>query len=181
MKNISEQKVSVLCDFSASMNGVILHGIFIAGFLGKELCLLSLTDKKNTNKSEIADRLGELAQTIKSQAKQMVVSTLVLKGCLARNVERLADKYDSVILIMNKEQLSLKIKALQESNIPCLFVDGKTTDLISYKKVMLPVDFRKEMKETSLWASYLGRFNKAVVKVLAANEQKEGKIGRAHV
>ena len=171
MKNISEQKVTVLCDFSPAMNGTILHGIFIAGFLGKELCLFSLIEKKNQNKEELLDRLGEIARTIKSKAPQMVVSTLVLKDTLEKNAERLTDKYDSVILILGKEQLSKKLKALQESTIPFLFVDGKTTDLICYKHAVLPVDYRKEMKDTSLWASYLGRFNHAEVLVTAAREQ----------
>lgn len=170
MKNISEQKVTVLCDFSDSMNGVILHGIFIAAFLEKELCLLALSEKNNQDKTEIHDHLSEIAKTIKTKAKQMVVSTLVLKGSLEKNAERLTDKYDSVILILNREKIQVKIKALQESTIPYLFVEGKTTDLISYKKVILPIDFRKEMKETSLWASYFGRFNQALVQVIGAKE-----------
>jgi len=171
MKNLSEQKVTVFCDFSPGMNGIILHGIFIAGFLRKELCLFSLTGKKGSNKAELSDRLSEIARTIKSKANHLVVSSLVLKGILEEQAERLAYKYDSVILILNKEQLSEKLKALRESTIPFLFVDGKTTDLISYKHVALPVDYRKEMKETSLWASYLGRFNSAEVLVTSAREQ----------
>jgi hypothetical protein len=172
MKNISEQKVTVLCDFSPAMNGTILHGIFIAGFLKKELCLLSLIGKKNDNKTELHDRLEETARTIKSKARQMTVSTLVLKGALEQNAERLTDQYDSVLLILDKEQLSEKLKALQESTIPFLFVEGKATDFIGYKQVTLPVDYRKEMKETSLWASYFGRFNKAEVVVYIAFEHR---------
>ena len=173
MKNISEQKVTVLCDFSPSMNGTILHGIFIAGFLGKELCLFSTTGKKNPNKLELLDKLAEIARTVKSKAPQLTVSTLVLKGSLEENAERLADQYDSVLLIVNKEQLSPKLKALHESLIPFLFVDGKTSDLISYKHALLPVDSRKEMKETSLWASYFGRFNNARVLLTSASEKNE--------
>lgn len=174
MSNISEQKVTVYCDFSTSMNGAILHGIYIASFLEKELCLFSLVEKKKQNKTEVLDRLSEVAKTIKSQTNQLVVSTLVLKGTLAQNAERITNKYDSVILILNRDQLSKKLKALQESTIPFLFVEGKTSDLISYKEVILPVDYRKEMKETSLWASYLGRFNNAVVHVVGANEKNKG-------
>lgn len=173
MKNISEQKVTVLCDFSDSMNGVILHGIFIAAFLEKELCLFALTKKNNQDKTEVHDQLSEIAKTIKTKAKEMVVSTLVLKGSLEKNAERLTDKYDSVLLILNREEISMKIKALQESTIPYLFVEGKTTDLITYKKAILPIDFRKEMKETSLWASYFGRFNQAVVHIIGAKEKHQ--------
>lgn len=173
MKNISEQKVTVLCDFSDSMNGAILHGIYIAAFLEKELCLFALADEKNQEKTEVHERLVEIAKTIKAKAKKLIVSTLVLKGTLDKNAERLTDKYDSVLLVLNREKLKAKIKALQESTIPYLFVEGKTTDLISYKKVMLPIDFRKEMKETSLWASYFGRFNHALVQVIGANEKNQ--------
>ena len=171
MKNISEQKVTVLCDFSESMNGIILHGIFLAGFLGKELCLFSITEKEGSSKEELHDRLGEIARIIKRQSAHLVVSTLVLKGTLEKQVERLADKYDSILLVLNKNKLSEKLKALHESVIPFLFVEGKNTDLISYKNVLLPVDFRKEMKDVSLWASYFGRFNKAVIQVIGAREE----------
>ncbi len=171
MKNISEQKVMVLCDFSESMNGIILHGIFLAGFLEKELCLFSLTGKGGSNKEELHDRLGEVARIVKKQSVHPVVSTLVLRGRLEEQMERLADKYDSILLVMNKKRLPEKLKALHESVVPFLFVEGKTTDLISYRNVLLPVDYRKEMKDTSLWASYFGRFNKAVVQVVGAREQ----------
>jgi hypothetical protein len=174
MKNISEQKVTVLCDFSPSMNGTILHGIFIAGFLKKELCLFSLAGGKGTGKAELSEKLREIALAIQSKNSQMDISCLVLKGTLEENTERLADKYDSVILIMNKVQLRTKLKALKESTVPFLFIDGKVTDLISYKQVVLPVDYRKEMKETSLWASYLGRFNNAGVIITGAREQDQG-------
>ena len=170
MANISEQKVTVLCDFTESMNGLILHGIFIASFLDKELCLFSLVPSKE-NKTEIQEKLGELAGQVKARVKKMVVSTLVLKGKLEQNAEKLADKYDSVLLILNKSKLQEKMKSLGESTIPYLFAGGKTTDLITYKRVILPVDFRKEMKETSLWASYLGRFNNALVQAVGATEK----------
>lgn len=173
MGNISEQKVTVLCDFSDSMNGAILHAIYIAAFLEKELCLFALIEKKKEKKAELHERLAEIAKTIKSKARNMVVSTLVLNGSLEKNAERLTSKYDSVLLILNREKISAKIKALQESTIPYLFVEGKTSDLITYKKVILPVDFRKEMKETSLWATYFGRFNQSVVQVLAATENQK--------
>ena len=170
MKNNSGQKVTVLCDFTATMNGAILHGIYIAAFLEKELCLFALAEDRKS-KPEVHDRLTEIAETIKSQANQMLVSTLVLKGTLERNAGRLTEKYDSVLLVLNKEKISEKVEALQESTIPYLFIEGKTSDLITYKKVVLPVDFRKEMKETSLWASYFGRFNRSSVQVIGAKEK----------
>ncbi len=172
MGNLSEQKITVLCDFSENMNGVILHGIQLAGFLEKELCLFALSGNEPEKKDWLHNRLSELARVIKSKGVDLPISTLVLKGNLSEQVERLVDRYDSVVLIVSKNQLSVKLKALHESTIPFLFVEGKPSDRINYRKVLLPVDFRKEMKETSLWASYFARFNKAEIEVLAAREKQ---------
>lgn len=169
MKKISEQKVVVLCDFSGAMNGTILHGICLAAFLKKELCLLSFV-VPGENKLAMHDRLRERARLVKQETGGMEVSTLVLKGVLEYNAKRLVDKYDAIILVLNKQKLPGKLRALQESPIPYLFVAGTDQDLRSYKKVLLPVDLRKKMKETSLWASYLGRFNQSIVHILGAGK-----------
>lgn len=172
MGNISEQKIIVICDFSDTMNAVILHGIKLATMLDKELCLFSLFKKKD-KKIELQERLSELAKTVKKSAEHLVVSTLILKKSLIEQVENLADKYDSILVITDRSKLSGKIKAVHESTIPFLFIEGKTSDLISYKNVLLPVDFRREMKETSLWASYFGRFNQAIVQVVYAKDKNK--------
>lgn len=172
MGNLSNQKITVLCDFTESMNGLILHGMQLAGFLEKELCLFALLERETESKEILRGQLSELAHTVKKQLTHLQVSTLVLQGRLEDQVERLVDRYDSVVLIVNKTNLSEKLKALHESTIPFLFVDGKTSDRISYRKVLLPVDIRKEMKETSLWASYFARFNRSEIVVLSARERK---------
>jgi hypothetical protein len=89
-----------------------------------------------------------------------------------------AEQYDGILLVLTSEKVKSKLPALQRSQIPFLFVKGSISNYLEYKHVALPVDFRKVMKDTSLWASYFGRFNHSAISVLSASEKdKEGAHG----
>ena len=43
---------------------------------------------------------------------------------------------------------------------------------------MVPIDFRKASKDTSLWASYFGRFNKANINLIYARETERERAAK---
>jgi hypothetical protein len=154
------------------MNDAIVHGVRMAGIFRKELCLFHpLHNKGKTEKLAIQKNLGLIIQRLKRDLPDIPVSTLTLKGDLVKNIGRIAEQYDGIMLVLTSEKLKTKLPALQQSQIPFLFVKGSESKYLAYKKAMLPVDLRKVMKDTSLWASYFGRFNKAEVTVLGATEK----------
>lgn len=172
MSNKSEQRIIVHCDFSEAMNDAIMHGIQIANIFEKELCLFHPLGKNGkSGKLEAQKALGTIIRKLKEDLPRLSISSLTLKGNLQQNIDRIAEQYDGVMLILTSENIKSKLPVLQESQIPFLFVTGSDHKFMRYKKVMLPVDFRKVMKDTSLWASYFGRFNKAEVEVLVATEK----------
>jgi hypothetical protein len=60
---------------------------------------------------------------------------------------------------------------LKDSSIAFLFVQGISPDFLAYKNVLVPLDYRKATKDTALWASFLGRLNKALVQIVYAHEK----------
>lgn len=165
----SDQKIIVVCDFSEQMNEVVVHGARMADILKKELCLFALW-KDKSQKTEVQEKLILMSRNLKSQLPDLQVSNLILRNSLFDNIEKLVNDYNSVLVVLHQAQIKNSMKAFRESSIPFLFVKGSSAEFLQYKNVLVPVDYRKASKETSLWASYLGRFNRSHIHVIYARE-----------
>lgn len=169
MSTNSGQKVIVICDFSEQMKDVIVHGARMADILRKELCLLGFWKDKN-EKINCQEKITQITKNIKANLPNLQVSSLILQGRLHAQIEKLIDHYNAVLIVIHQTDLKNGLRALRESNIPFLFVNGSLPEFLQYKNILVPVDFRKASKETSLWASYFGRFNKSHIQVIYAHE-----------
>jgi hypothetical protein len=174
MTNLSEQKIIVFCDFSASMDDAVTHGVRIAGIFGKELCLFHpLGSGGKEERQEAQKKLGKVIRDLKERETDLSVSSLTLKGDLAASTERLAEDYDGIMLVLTSDEIQEKFTALQQSSIPFLFVNGRSEEYLQYNRVMLSVDDTQVVKNTALWGTYFGRFNQADIEILVAGEKKE--------
>lgn len=162
----------VHCDFSGSMNNAIMHGVRMANIFQKELCLFhSLQGNTRSDKLSVQKALSKIIHQLKNDLPDIPISSLTLKGDLSQCITRVAEQYDGIMLVLTSENVKSKLPALQASQIPFLFVSSSQAHSLTYKKPILPVDFRKVMKDTSLWASYFGRFNQSATTVFYATEK----------
>lgn len=173
----SEQKIIVICDFSERMKEVIIHGARMADMLKKELCLTAIW-KDKSKKSEIQDKIVQTTRNLKSNLPDLPISWLLLQKSLRDNMQKLVDEYNGVLVVLHQTDIHWVLKAFQQSSIAFLFVNGDLPRFLSYKNVLVPVDYRKASKETSLWASYLGRFNRSQVQLIYAHETNNEDAGR---
>lgn len=173
----SEQKIIVICDFSERMKEVIIHGARMADMLKKELCLTAIW-KDKSQKSEIQDKIIQTTRNLKSNLPDLPISWLLLQKSLRDNMQKLVDEYNGVLVVLHQTDIHWVLKAFQQSSIAFLFVNGELPRFLSYKNVLVPVDYRKASKETSLWASYLGRFNRSQVQLIYAHETNNEDAGR---
>lgn len=169
MANISAQKIVVVCDFSERMKEVIVHGVRLADILKKELCLIAIW-KSKSQKIQFQEKLKNATLTIKQDVPEMQVSSLLLRNSLRDNIEKLTWDYDAVLVVLHQSDIKSGLKAFRESSIAFLFVNGDSPEYLGYKNVLLPIDFRKASKETALWASFLGRFNRSTIHLIYAHE-----------
>lgn len=171
---ISEQRIMVYCDFSESMKNAIVHGIRISAIFKKELCLFHAYNGKKPDAKQTAQRaLAQVIRKLKDDFPSLKVSSLTLQGSLDRTIGQVAEAYDGIMLVLPADRLKPKIGALQVSQIPFLFVGSAEPESLHYDRVMLPVDYRKVMKDTSLWASYFARFNQSGIEALLARESDD--------
>jgi len=169
MSNSSGQKIVVICDFSERMKEVVVHGVRMAGVLRKELCLTAIW-KDKVQKNQLEEKLIQTSKSLKTNLPDMEISWLLLQKSLQDNMQKLVDEYEAVFVVLHQKDIKWAIKAFRESSIAFLFVNGEISRFLSYKNVLVPIDFRKASKETSLWASYFGRFNKSQVHLIYAHE-----------
>ena len=169
MPNISEQKVVVVCDFSERMKDVIVHGVRMADILKKELCLLAIW-KDKSQKGLFQEKMELTINSLKSNLPGVKISSLSLPKSLYENIDRLTNVYEAVLIIMHQSDIKVGLKAFRESSVAFLFVNGSLPEFLRYKNVLLSVDYRKASKEISLWASYMGRFNKSKICLVYASE-----------
>jgi hypothetical protein len=83
----------------------------------------------------------------------------------------LADNYEAIFVIAKATEFSKHSTSVAESVIPFLFVNENQIVVPEYKKLILPIDMRKEASESALWGSYFGRFNSSELIVIAANDK----------
>jgi len=177
MSNSSMQKIVVLCDFSERMPEVIVHGVRMADVLKKELCLTSFW-RKMDERPPLQEKLYQTSRNLKAAFPGIDVSWLLLQKSLADNMQKLVDEFEAVLCVLHQTDSQWAMRAFRQSSIAFLFIKGEIPRFLSYKNVLVPIDFRKASKDTSLWASYFGRFNKAQVSLIYARETERERAAK---
>ena len=174
MSEKKEQKIIVLLSLFPSDKTLILNGIRIASIFKKELCLcFNHSNRQKNERDRIKKILTEYTNPIKNELPDIKVSTLLINENLKDLPEKLSDDLEGIFLIAGKSDFKKYSKAVTESPIPFLFVDESRETVPDYKRLVLPVDLRKENSDSALWSSYFGRFNDTVIVVVAANDKNK--------
>jgi hypothetical protein len=177
MAEKKEQKIIVLVENEDSDKILILHGIKLAGAFKKELCFLFIQPENKKSKSnQISEKLEGYRKVVSTEIPTLRVSFLILTGKPENFIEDLADKHEAVLIITRNSMFNKLSQALKVSPIPILFVNERQTEIPDYKKIVLPIDLRKETKDAVLWASYFARFNNSGINVLAATDKNKENI-----
>lgn len=170
MTEQKEQKIIVLTELNTSDNSLILNGIKIAAIFKKELCLVyNYKKKEKKNHSKLKAELHKYLKPIKKELPELKISTLLLSENWSDISTILSDDYEAILLIANAKNFNQFSKVLSMSSVPMLFVHPKSKTM-EFNHIVQPIDLRKENSTASLWCSYFGRFNKAEIVVVAAND-----------
>ena len=172
MTEVKHQKIIVFLSLSATDKNLILNGIRIATIFNKELCLCyNYSKKEKSEKEKIREKLTAYLNPVKNELPGLKISTLLLSERSTYLPEKLADDYEAILMIADAKEFKKYGKSLTESPVPFLFVNGQGEFISEFKKLILPVDLRKENRDSALWCSYFGRFNGAGIVVVAATDK----------
>ncbi len=177
MKDPKEQKVVVLTELLDSDINNILHGIKIAGIFQKELCLFHCLGRDNkSNFLRADDALLGYKNILNKDVPSLQVSTLILDGELEKLMDELTDDHEAILMVVSAKTYKKHAKAVRESSIPFLFINNQSPNISSYKKVIAPIDLRRENSDVSLWCSYFGRFNQSEITAIAATDRDKDNV-----
>lgn len=171
MSEKKEQKIIVFTTFTTADKTLILNGIKLASVFKKELCLVYQTNNRKTiNSEKIKQRLMAFTVPLKQEIPTLKTSVLILKANLREAPEILADDHEAILLVADSTRFKTYSKAVTESPVPFLFVHSNGP-VSMFKNIVLPIDLRKEISDSTLWSSWFGRFNQAHVIAIAANDK----------
>jgi hypothetical protein len=179
MDEKKEQKIIVFTTLTAADRNLILAGTRLSMIFKKELCLVYRLQKRE-NKDAVKEKLAEYILTLKNELPELKASILLTVHKLRNIPDILADDHEAIILVANSLQFKKYAQAVTESPIPFLFINPHMP-LTGFKKVVVPIDFRKETSDTLLWCSWFGRFNQSEIIALAAGDKgKDSKLAVNH-
>jgi hypothetical protein len=170
MAKIEDQRILVWCNSDENLQQTIIDAVYFAMKLEKEICLFAhyLTEKE---KNVLQTRISTFADVVKKDIPQLSVTILLLKGNLDQMIRDLGEKYNTVMLCFGGNLSNKLLKAFYKSGFPFYFSRGNNQQEIKFKKIIIPVDFRNNTKDATLWGSYLGRFNQSEIVLLKAADK----------
>lgn len=171
MTEKKDQKIVVLTELKETDKSLILNGIKIASIFQKELCLAyNYRKSEKRDRPRIKEKLQQYLTPIKSEIPALKVSSLLLSEGLSTLPDTLADTHEAIMMVANAGSFKSWSRALSESPVPFLFVRPESK-IMDFNHVIQPIDLRKENSDGSLWSSYFGRFNRAEIVIVAANDK----------
>jgi nucleotide-binding universal stress UspA family protein len=177
-------------DFSHVADHALAHAAKISRMVNNNVCLLHIVDPAIKPAEE-----GEKKALLKSVAEEngrkynMPISTVIAKGSIFTaiadfvNQKGVEDKDKIVVTLvvmgthgmkgMQKLTGSWALKVIVKSTVPFIVVQEPPVDQDRYHNIVFPVDFRKETKEKTTMAIFMGKYfdSKLHMLVTAASDQ----------
>jgi nucleotide-binding universal stress UspA family protein len=171
----NQKLVVVPWDFTLVAEHALAHAVKISRMVGNEICLLHIVDKdiKPAAEGEKKVLLSHVADE-NSKKYNMPIITHISKGSIFSAIaDFVNDKQASVVVMgthgmkgMQKLTGSWALKVIVKSKVPFIVVQDPPADQERYHNIVFPMDFRKENKEKTQMAIYMGKYFDSKIHIL---------------
>ncbi|MCF8378987.1 MAG: universal stress protein [Bacteroidales bacterium] len=149
-------------DFTPVGENALAYAKLIAGILNREIIVLHLVEK-DEDVLPATEKLDAKIEELQKDIKQKLHS-LVKVGNIFDTIREVAHEFKAEVVIMGthgrkgmqKVTGSWALKVMANSKVPFLIVQDKPGTEV-FKKIVFPIDFRKENKEKVASVSYLSK------------------------
>ena len=150
----------------------MMAGIKLASAFQKELRLLYLTGSNGIMEKAEAE-MDRYSDTFSKNVPGLLVTCAVIKHP-GRNFSRvLADEMEAIVLVAGFSRFKELAKPLRSSPIPFLFINEYEPFTSSFRRVIVPVDIRRQNKDSLLWSVFFGRNNDSEIIAIGANDRSK--------
>lgn len=186
----SQKLVVVPWDFTPVAEHALAHAAKISRMVGNEICLLHIVDKaiKPAAEGEKKVLLQHVADE-NGKKYNMQIATHITKGSIFSAIADFAnDKQASVVVMgthgmkgMQKLTGSWALKVIVKSKVPFIVVQDPPVDQDRYHNIVFPMDFRKENKEKTQMAIYMGKYFDSKIHILVTTATDPALIKRTKI
>ena len=162
MEEKTKKPILVTWDFTEKSEFAMEHGVNLAQHLSTTITLIHIVKKdKEVDAAQV--KLDARAEEI-SKKYNVKVDTIVPVGTIFTTISEVATDIHAEMVIMGTHGMkgmqklvgSWALKVIAGSKVPFIVVQQPPTSH-GFKKIVFPLDFRKENKEKINWIYYIGR------------------------
>jgi nucleotide-binding universal stress UspA family protein len=185
------QKIIVVpWDFTPVAENALAHAVKISRMVNNDICLLHIVDNKIKAKEEGEKKtmMEQLAQE-NSKKYNMTITAEIKKGSIFSAIAEFVNDKDASLVVMGTHGMkgmqkltgSWALKVIVKSKVPFIVVQDPPADQERYHDIVFPVDFRRENKEKTKMAVFMGKYLDSKIHILVATSTDPSLIKRTKI
>lgn len=159
--------ILVTWDFTVVSENALEHAIRISRTIDQEINLIHIL-KPGTSASEVESKRKKMEVSADETFKKFSIKPGVIlkEGSIFKDIAQYASDNKASLVVMGTHGMtrsqrmfgSWALRVIVGSSVPFIVVQDKPASHEKYSKVVFPVDFKSENKETLNWAIYFGKY-----------------------
>lgn len=159
--------IVVTWDFTIVSENALEHAIRISRTIEQDIHLLHIL-KTGATGSEIEEKKKKMEETCEETFRKFAIKPIVVlrEGSIFKDISKYASDNKASMVVMGTHGMTISqklfgswaLKVIVGSSVPFIVVQDKPVNHEKYSKVVFPVDFKSENKETLNWAIYFGKY-----------------------
>jgi hypothetical protein len=166
------QKIVVYTALDERDTCLIHTGVQLAEHFGKELCLFHQVSERY-NKGNTDEKLKKYQHVLHHDFPNLPVTLLIAAFGKGKLAAHLADEHEAILLIAGSSAFKKLAIPLQNSPIPFLFVNEQMDSVPDFRKIVFPVDLRRQNRDVLKWILYFGKFLHSEIFAIGAKDKQE--------
>jgi nucleotide-binding universal stress UspA family protein len=185
-----QKPIVVPWDFTPVAEHALAHAVKISHMVGNEICLLHIVDSgiKPAVEGEKRILLKHVADENSKKYNMTIVSD-ISKGSIFSAIADFVNEKDASVVVMGTHGMkgmqkltgSWALKVIVKSKVPFIVVQDPPADQEKYHNIVFPVDFRKENKEKTKMAIFMGKYFDSKMHILVTTAYDKNLIKKTKI
>lgn len=185
-----QKPIVVPWDFTPVADNALAHAVKISRMVGNEISLLHIVDKEIKQQAE-GEKKVMLQHVADENTKKynIKINAEIVKGSIFTAIAEFVNEKDASVVVMGTHGMkgmqkltgSWALKVIIKSKVPFIVVQDPPADQDRYHNIVFPVDYRKENKEKTKMAIYMGKYFDSKVNILVTVSTDQNLIKKTKV
>ncbi len=186
----SQKLIVVPWDFTPVADHALAHAVKISRMVRNDVCLLHIVDPgiKASAEGEKKVMMQHVADE-NSKKYNLTITAEIKKGSIFSAIAEFVNEKDASLVVMGTHGMkgmqkltgSWALKVIVKSKVPFIVVQDPPVDQERYHDIVFPVDFRRENKEKTKMAIFMGKYLDSKIHILVTSATDPSLIKRTKV